>query len=405
MPWLTDRLDIGLSDTGVPGLEIVERKGVGHPDTICDGVAEAASQALCRLYRERFGMILHHNVDKVLLWGGRSSPKFGGGRVEEPLEIFIAGRATRQFKGVDLPVEAIIEESCRLWLRRHLAFLDADRHVRVHVLLRPGSQDLSELFYRSHGTGAVLANDTSCGVGFAPLTPLETAVLSVERYLNGGEAKSSQPEIGEDIKVMAVRRAKVAQFTLSVAMIDAHVADVADYIARKGAIHDIATGVAASAFGGKVTLDINTADRPPANLYLTVTGTSAEGGDDGEAGRGNRANGLITPCRPMAMESIAGKNPINHVGKIYSIVSQSIAAEIVANIAEISSAECFLVSRIGRPITDPETVGLRIRPTKSVRVEPFRARIAEIIASRMARLSDFAEDLLAGRLLFDSSAI
>ncbi|HSJ96111.1 MAG TPA: methionine adenosyltransferase, partial [Myxococcota bacterium] len=62
-------------------VEVVERKGLGHPDSICDALAEAFSLALSRFYREHFGRILHHNVDKVLLVGGRAEPAFGGGAV------------------------------------------------------------------------------------------------------------------------------------------------------------------------------------------------------------------------------------------------------------------------------------------------------------------------------------
>jgi S-adenosylmethionine synthetase len=53
----------------------------------------------------------------------------------------------------------------------------------------------------------------------------------------------------------------------------------------------------------------------PSTVYLTVTGTSAEAGDDGEVGRGNRVNDLITPYRPISLEAAAGKNPVTHVGQ------------------------------------------------------------------------------------------
>ena len=70
-------------------IEIVERKGVGHPDTICDALAETLSVALSRFYLDRFGAILHHNVDKALLWGGAARPRFGGGEVLQPIELYL----------------------------------------------------------------------------------------------------------------------------------------------------------------------------------------------------------------------------------------------------------------------------------------------------------------------------
>ncbi len=74
-------------------VEVVERKGLGHPDTICDALAESLSQSLCLEYRKRFGTILHHNVDKALLCGGRAVPSFGGGTVFFPIHIHLGGRA------------------------------------------------------------------------------------------------------------------------------------------------------------------------------------------------------------------------------------------------------------------------------------------------------------------------
>ena len=68
---------------------------------------------------------------------------------------------------------------------------------------------------------------------------------------------------------------------------------------------------------------VNALDDPKASdesgIYLTVTGLSAEQGDDGEVGRGNRVNGLITPSRAMSLEAAAGKNAVAHVGKLYNL--------------------------------------------------------------------------------------
>ena len=105
-------------------VEIVERKGIGHPDTVCDALAEELSRALCQFYLERFGLVMHHNVDKALLWGGTSEPAFGGGRVLAPMEIFLAGRATCEYKDIKVPVEELVRESCSNWLRAHTRLLD-----------------------------------------------------------------------------------------------------------------------------------------------------------------------------------------------------------------------------------------------------------------------------------------
>ena len=178
-------------------IEIAERKGTGHPDTICDALAEELSRNLCSVYVDKFGVIMHHNVDKALLWGGASLPAYGGGKVLAPIEIFMGGRATSDYRGTKIPVEEIVTASCRNWLRSHFHALDVEREVKIHSLIRPGSADLVELFLRQEQAGVALANDTSCGVGFAPLSELERLVLKVEQYLNSAEVKSSNPEVGE----------------------------------------------------------------------------------------------------------------------------------------------------------------------------------------------------------------
>jgi S-adenosylmethionine synthetase len=381
--------------------EIVERKGTGHPDAICDALAEAASQALCRLYRESVGIILHHNVDKVLLRGGDARPAFGGGQMVEPIEIFLAGRATRRFRGIELPVEPLVEQACRSWLHNHLRYLDADAHVRLHILLRPTSHALNELFQEQHAAGIALANDTSYGVGYAPLSALESTVYAVERHLNGPRLKAVHPEIGEDIKVMGVRRDDTSRLTVALAFVDGQINNAEDYLAKKARLRDELTQFAGERLGADVSVDINTADAPPDRLYLTVTGTSAEAGDDGEAGRGNRTNGLITPYRPMTMECVAGKNPVSHVGKLYNLAAGLIAADITRAIGEVAAAECYLVSQIGQPIDRPQLVELRIRLARGASMARLRSRIEQIAAAQLKRVGCLADDLLQGRVAFD----
>lgn len=380
-------------------VEIVERKGIGHPDTVCDALAEELSRALCRFYLERFGLVMHHNVDKVLLWGGSSSPAFGGGKILAPMEIFFAGRATCEYKGITVPLDELIHESCLNWLRAHFHALNPDRHVKIHNLVRPGSADLVDLYLRQETTGIALANDTSCGVGYAPLSPLESMVLKVERHLNASDIKSVHPEIGEDIKVMGVRQEESIELTVACAFIDRHVFDVEDYVAKKDKLIQLARQAAGTVFNGPLTITANAADDiGSGSLYLTVTGTSAESGDDGEVGRGNRVNGLIAPYRPMNMEAAAGKNPVTHVGKLYNIIAQQIAATVVAELAEVSEAYCYLVSRIGSPVHEPQVVELQLSLQQGSSMDGIRSRIEEIVRDKLTSSARIQQALISGEI-------
>ena len=375
-------------------VEVVERKGLGHPDTIADALAEEFGIALCRAYRERFGAVLHHNVDKVLLRGGTSRPAFGGGRVLEPIEIYLAGRATRSHRGVDVPVDEIAHATATEWLKTHLHALEPDRHVRLHCLIRPGSADLVELFLRQQRSGAPLANDTSCGVGFAPETPLERAVLAVERRLNAADLKALNPEIGEDVKVMGVRRGDTLDLTVACAFVDRFVSDRDAYLAGCEHVAEIAREAARQVTGRDAVVRVNAGDDPGSDsFYLTVTGTSAESGDDGQAGRGNRVNGLITPNRPMTLESVAGKNPITHVGKLYNVAAREMAGRVVSQIDEVDEAEVCLVSQIGRPVQEPWIADARIACGERPAAE-LAPRVEEIVRAGLAELPGLWERLL-----------
>jgi S-adenosylmethionine synthetase len=386
-----------LISPGAREIEVVERKGIGHPDTVCDGIAEQVCVALCRYYQERFGFILHHNVDKVLLCGGTSRPEFGGGEVVKPMEIYLAGRATHEHRGVRIPAEEIAVQACREWLRIHLGSLDTERHVRIISRLQPGSRDLTRLFGRAGDTPA--ANDTAYGAGFAPLTELERTVLEVERSLNGLETKRTNPEIGEDIKVMGVRRGRRADLTVSCAFVSRFVTDGGDYARKKAAAREIALSTARRVSALETDVQINTADDiEHGDMFLTVTGTSAEGGDEGETGRGNRVSGLITPYRVMTLEAAAGKNPVSHPGKLYSIVAGRIAGSISAELSEVEGAACVLVSQIGRPVGDPQIVDISLSLREAASAEANVPAVAAIVRSHLSRLNSLRDALLAGNI-------
>ncbi len=317
--------------------EIVERKGVGHPDTLCDGISDAISRDLCRYYLDHFGQILHHNVDKVLLIGGRSRPVFGGGEILKPLTIVIGGRATDEVEGRKVPVQEIARGATEKFLKATVK--DLDDHFIIEPRIGVGSSELRSL------VGQTRANDTSMGIGFAPFSHLEENVLTIEQLMH------SVKGVGEDVKIMGIRKGNTAQFTLASAMISKYIKDMDQY-------EDIKTGVAGKALSyaapgwDDTIVAVNAADRGN-DIFLTVTGTSAEMGDDGETGRGNRYNGMITPGRPMTLEASAGKNPVSHVGKLYNIVAGKAAADI-ARLDGVEEAYVYLVSSIGAPLDKPQ---------------------------------------------------
>jgi len=382
-------------------VEIVERKGLGHPDTMCDAIAEAFSQDLCRRYMEGSGRVLHHNVDKALLAAGASQPAFGGGRVVTPMQLVLAGRAALDVGGERLDLNEIAEQVAHGWLAKHLHAIDPRRHVRVECRVQPGSSELVELFDGLRHARPI-ANDSSCGVGFAPLSTLERMVLAIEGRLNSARTRTEDPALGEDVKVMAFRNGDSIRLVVACAMIDGALRGIADYVAAKERVAAITLEVARELTSLPLEIGVNVGDDVAAErIYLTVTGTSAEAGDDGQAGRGNRVNGLITPGRPMTIESVAGKNPVTHVGKLYNIAASLIAERIVESWPELGGAECRMVSAIGRPVEEPELVDVRILGGVATSGPELAERIDPIVRDELARIPDYARRLLCGELALD----
>jgi S-adenosylmethionine synthetase len=388
-----------LSPAQLP-VEIVERKGLGHPDTICDALAENLSIELSRFYLERFGSILHHNVDKALLCGGVARPAFGGGEVLEPIEIYLAGRATIEHGGVRIPVDEIAIEASRTWLKANLRYLDVDRHVRIHPRIRATSSELATLFLGRGHTGAALANDTSFGTGFAPFDALETTVYAAEQVLNAPNVKATHPWIGEDVKVMGARHDAQLRLTVACALVGRHVANLSDYQKKKADARALVLTAVSHAAGTEVGVEVNTADgETPDRIYLTVTGLSGEAGDDGQVGRGNRVNGLITPYRPMSLEAAAGKNPVSHVGKLYNVLANRIARAVVAQVNAVEQVDCYMLSQIGHPIDDPQLLDIKVRVADPGGFAAVRPQIAEVARGQVAAASSLWRDLIEGRLL------
>jgi len=338
-------------------VEIVERKGLGHPDTLCDRAAEELSIAFSRYYLEKFGRVLHHNVDKCLLVGGRSEVCFGGGRVTTPLHLIIVGRAVESVGNEKAPLEEIARKTTHEWLGKRLRYLEPEKNVVVETRLRTGSVDLRATF----DSAVPLANDTSIGVGFSPLTETESLVYRTEQFLNSPEVKQAYPMVGEDIKIMGIRRHDHISLTIAIAFISRFISSKEEYFKIKAKLLEYIRVFVKALTTREVLIAINAADNDEKNIcYLTVTGTSAECGDDGQVGRGNRANGLITPYRPMTLEATAGKNPITHTGKLYNLVAGEISKDLTAD-SDIAESECYLVSKIGAPITEPQMAHIKIR--------------------------------------------
>jgi S-adenosylmethionine synthetase len=376
-------------------IELVERKCIGHPDSLADGVAESISRALSKAYLEECGAVLHHNTDQGELVAGESHPKYGGGKVIRPIYMLLDGRATKQFNGINIPTDAIALEAARNYLRTTLTNLNLERDIIVDCRLGTGSTDLRDVFKPCQET-TPRANDTSFGVGHAPFSETETIVREVSEFIDD-TLRLKYPAIGQDIKIMGLRDGNTITLTLACAMVDRYCSGLSEYIESKEILKEQVEIVARHYTNRMVIVDVNTADDiDTGSVFLTVTGTSAEMGDDGSVGRGNRCNGLITPNRPMSMEATSGKNPINHIGKIYNLLSTELAQECAREVEGIEEIYLRLLSQIGKPIDQPLVASIQVLMQPDFRLQDISRDIEAIIDSGLADITCMTEKIIRG---------
>jgi len=375
----------------LPEIEIVERKGIGHPDTICDSIADRFALNLAQYYLKKFNQIFHFNVDKALLVAGETKTKFGGGKILKPMKIFFGDRATYKIDDENVPIDEILNHSVYDWLKENLRFV-SEKEVEVVNEVKHGSEELTSIFKRKEEY--LPANDTSTLVGYAPLTTLEKSVLELERYLNSKDFKKRFPESGEDIKVMGLREDNNFTFTIAMAFVDRFVKSEDDYFKKKDEIKEEIKNFLKQKFEVKAEVYLNTLDergKGEEGCYLTVTGTSAESADSGEVGRGNRVNGIIALNRPAGSEAAPGKNMISHVGKIYNLLAFDIASKIYEKIRKHNYV--WLLSQIGRPVNKPLVISVEVDNLNKSEEEVVK----EIVEKRFETLKDFIKELIEGK--------
>jgi S-adenosylmethionine synthetase len=375
----------------LPKIEIVERKGIGHPDTICDSIADRFALNLAQYYLKKFNQIFHFNVDKALLVAGETKTKFGGGKILKPMKFFFGDRATYKIDNEDVPIDEILNHSVYGWLKENLRFV-SEKEVEVINEVKHGSEELTSIFKRKEEY--LPANDTSALVGYAPLTTLEKSVLELERYLNSKDFKKRFPESGEDIKVMGLREDNNFTFTIAMAFVDRFVKSEDDYFKKKDEIKEEIKNFLKQKFEVKAEVYLNTLDergKGEEGCYLTVTGTSAESADSGEVGRGNRVNGIIALNRPAGSEAAPGKNMISHVGKIYNLLAFDIASKIYEKIRKHNYV--WLLSQIGRSVNKPLVISVEVDNLNKSEEEVVK----EIVEKRFETLKDFIKELIEGK--------
>jgi S-adenosylmethionine synthetase len=368
-------------------VEIVERKGIGHPDSLCDGIAERISVDYTRWCQENLGVMLHHNFDKVQLVAGEVELAYGGGRLVKPILIQIAGRGVPSWQGQEIPLDEIAVEAAKQHVRETMRHLDPDEHMEITSYVGRGAAELQYVVDR------VTANDTSFGVSHWPRSGLEHAVYETAQYIN--HELIDQFPVGEDVKVMGMRRDGELILTVAMPFLATEIGDRTAYQEARDAAQAAIQTYASDLDHRKVTVMVNTADDLESDtVYLTLTGTSAEMGDDGAVGRGNRVNGVIAPFRSTSLEAACGKNPISHVGKVYNVLALAAAQEIVERVNDVEEATVYILSQIGAPLDTPLMATALVRSANGRLTPTIEGDVTGVLNDRLANVHGVREGIL-----------
>lgn len=374
---------------------IVERKGIGHPDTLADHLAERLSQVYSQYTRQRFGAVLHHNFDKLALLGGASEVRYGQGKMTAPVRVLVNGRAAAVCGGEDIPVEELVEAAVRDFFADRLPEVADHLDLRFHVtgnsspgaVLTDGGDAERTRWFAPRSVEdlrerrILLANDTSLGTGWAPENPFECFVRELVDHFSGrSDFTAEHPWCGSDVKLMGYSDGGSADVVLCVPQKSAYVGSRAAYLDNKHTVLAECERMAALRLPDTpFRFRLNVRDVPEKDeFYLTYTGSSIESGDEGVVGRGNRVNGLITPLRPMNMEGANGKNPVYHVGKLYNLAAARLARQLHAEFG--GHAEVHLVSATGERLDRPWRILVRLS-ADDVEAEKVRKLVTEALAA------------------------
>lgn len=315
-------------------VELVERKGLGHPDTLADILANTFSRKYSRYSLDRYGSVLNHYVDKVTLIGSKAELAFGGGTIVKPMTAYLFGKATMQVDEEPIDIEGMFKEATVEVFTRvfHTDRILEDMRYAINVYDGVGL-DHPKGFYMPKSRHDIdesnsehRSNDTVICSAYSPYSDIEILTIKIENYLNSEEFKKDYAETGFDIKVLTTRIEDSVDITTCIPFIASRTPSMAHYRRRLKEIEELLMGRVREWSDYKnLALNINTKDEGEKYAYLTVYGSALDKGDQGAVGRGNRFNGVISVNREMNVEAAAGKNPVHHAGKVYNIASHLIS--------------------------------------------------------------------------------
>jgi len=397
--------------------EVVERKGIGHPDNLCDAVAEKISVAYSTYCLKKYGVILRHMVDKVAILGGSSKVSFGHGEMTSSIRLLLNGRFTHKFKDEEIDYLNIVNKVVKDHFKNIFPLLDTDKWLKItdntHFSQGPGvvySEDGTTKNERSqfflvfddksvkHHNNGFRSNDTSTTVSYSPLSDLENMVIVSEEFLDSPDFKKTHQYVGTDIKVMGKRVKKNIELTICIPFIAQFTPNQSFYVKKLKGLKNLIIGtLKKDFFGYSINVFLNTRDNfDNQDVYLTAIGSAVESGDEGAVGRGNRSNGVIPFTRNMSSEAPCGKNPVYHTGKIFTAIGDIIVEEIYQLLGVENTL--YLTSQMGRDMNDPWQVAIALDGYKKDIDAKLKNDIEKIVKENLKKHMETTKKIIDGKI-------
>jgi S-adenosylmethionine synthetase len=375
---------------------ICERKGIGHPDSLADMVADSFSNLYSEFTFKRYGTVLNHWVDKIVLRGGKATLSFGKAEILEPMKVYLFGRTTKIVYGSEINLYEFIEMAVHNVFKT-IFNNDICNYIDYYVDTNDSiGADHPTFFYHPKTTedinklsSSLQCNDTVACLAYAPLNEIEYLTLYIENYINSVTFKKEHPYTGYDVKVMSSYPVGgQLDITICIPFISKLTQSYSFYQSKLKQIYDELEFKIQDIYERRFNLSINTKDKGK-YAYLTVFGTALDKGDFGVVGRGNRRNGIISITRGMSLEAISGKNPKCHGGKIYNELAQHVSNRIFSELSLENYV--IIVAKNGDSIYNPSHFLIKL-PANPNNVSAHK--IQEIIYSSIEKIESIIQSTI-----------
>lgn len=332
-------------------IEIIERKGLGHPDTLADKLAEECSRVYSNYCIERFGCVLHHNFDKLYIGAGCFRYENGAVNMYQPVKVYLNGRASNVMNVEKIDIDGLLKPVIKKYLASVLPRLDVEheleininctQNTKVHNWFTPESiNDIPDAI-------KVFANDTSLCVSHYPFTLCEQIAFYAEQFFwkyNKNYASPKYDDIGQDIKVMVSRIKQDVTLTICLPVYPDKFNSNEEYITILKKYEKLmATYIKKIPDIDRYNLkiEINKMANGDYLFYSLCKGSCIECGEEGIVGRGNNSQGIIPAFRPHTMEAPCGKNERYHTGRVLSFLAGRVVKRIYDEYGVKTSMYCL----------------------------------------------------------------